>query len=71
MTRSCRAMRASPSRPAWGGWIEMTISPSMIFALLSPVPHGAGGLKFESATDGIETLTSRPAWGGWIEILDH
>ena len=56
------------SRPARGGWIEMTTRLSIVLKSRCPAPHGAGGLKSVFSINYVRKEESRPARGGWIEI---
>ena len=58
-----------PSRPARGGWIEISYRKDDDQKQERPAPHGAGGLKSYQKQAGLKDQPSRPARGGWIEIL--
>ena len=57
------------SRPARGGWIEISKQCSFAGTFFGPAPQGAGGLKFVKDDRRMEGNTSRPARGGWIEMM--
>ena len=55
------------SRPAWGAWIEISVSGARLLGLAS---RPAWGAWIEIDRQGIypDLFGSRPAWGAWIEI---
>ena len=55
------------SRPARGGWIEITVL-KFVVAFAGPAPQGAGGLKCLGKSFRCRRNWSRPARGGWIEM---
>ena len=62
-------MAALLSRPAWGGWIEISKFGYSRCWPCCPAPHGAGGLKSSAFAMLTYSIGSRPAWGGWIEMI--
>ena len=64
----CLMQPGSGSRPARGGWIEISVGRRKKPSRSGPAPHGAGGLKFFLEVFMPWYNQSRPARGGWIEI---
>ena len=56
------------SRPARGGWIEMF--PWLVNSdyIISPVPRGAGGLKYAFVLDGVGTWSPVPRGAGGLKF---
>ena len=57
-----------PSRPARGGWIEITITTDPLVHVGSRPARG-GWIEITITTDPLVHVGSRPARGGWIEML--
>ena len=57
------------SRPTRGAWIEIMLGLQLFADAGSRAPHGARGLKSESAKQTELAMLSRPTRGAWIEML--
>ena len=57
------------SRPARGGWIEISNSACVTSPVSRPVPRGAGGLKYDASTEYIRHLRPVPRGAGGLKYI--
>ena len=69
--RLSRMVFPQQSRPAWGGWIEIRKSSSLIRLGIRSRPAWGGWIEIILLMDENDPIVSRPAWGGWIEIWSN